>query len=89
MEIPSEIDNPNGLHCKYVVRKSDGSVSDPRAIYFVLRLDSFGKDEKHIEACRFAARNYANYILMNQDAPHLNQMAMELQELLIDLEKVK
>lgn len=29
-----------GLYDKYVVRKRDGSPTDPNAVYFVLRLDT-------------------------------------------------
>ena len=45
------------LYDKYVIAKRDGSPLDPKARYFVLRLDS--------DACaRVAARMYANCIDM-------------------------
>lgn len=66
-----------GLVKRYVVSKADGSATDPRAFYFVLRLDEFGTDPEHIAACRCAARCYA------ANAPkHLAKMAKELNDML-------
>jgi len=74
--IPSKAENPNGLHQRYRVSKSDGSPVDPRAIYFVLRLDGFGSDPGHIAACRAAALAYA------ANAPEwMKQTADELKHL--------
>ncbi len=42
--IPPQADNPNGLHQRYVISHADGSPIDPLATYFVLRLDSHGRD---------------------------------------------
>ncbi len=75
--IPSIKDNPNGLHARYQIRKADGSECDPRAVYFVLRLDGFGNDKGHIFACRQAARVYAKH------APEwMRQVSEELEQLL-------
>lgn len=69
-------DNPNGLHQRYRVSKADGSPTDPRAVYFVLRLDGFGDDPGHVAACRAAARSYAD------NAPEwMKQTADELRKL--------
>ena len=54
--------NKSGLHRKYIIKKSDGSLVDPDAEYFVLRLDVNGKDEKHTKACRKALMLYAEEI---------------------------
>lgn len=81
-KIPSPSDNPNGLHGRYIVSKASGEPCDPRAVYFVLRLDDHGNDPDHIAACRSAAREYA------ANAPaHLKQMADELRELVELMEK--
>lgn len=74
--IPSKSENPYGLHSRYSIRKADGTECDPRAVYFVLRLDGFGSDLGHIAACRAAAKAYA------EAAPeYLSQMAAELKRL--------
>jgi hypothetical protein len=73
---------PPGLYGRYVVHKADGTPTDPRAVYFVLRLDSHGHDAGHIEACRKAA-----YTWCENAPPHLRQVADDLLNLLyrIDL----
>lgn len=48
---------------------------DPRAEYFVLRLDKDSKDKKHLEACRKAVLVYANEI-----KEHLPQLSKDLIE---------
>lgn len=75
--IQSVKDNPHGLHKRYDVAKTNGEPIDPRAVYFVLRLDGFGRDPGHIAACRAAARAYAN-----EAPPWMKQMADELNQLL-------
>lgn len=54
--------NPEGLHLRYYVAKRSGEPVDPRAEYFVLRLDPYGKDHRHINACRKAVLMYATEI---------------------------
>ena len=61
-QIPTQDQNPMGLHQRYNVSKADGSPVDPDAVYFVLRLDRNGDDGIHREACREAARAYASYV---------------------------
>ena len=75
-EIPTQRDNPHGLHLRYAVSKADGSASDPRAVYFVLRLDPSGSDPGHIAACRAAARAYCDNApeWMRQTADELRQL---------------
>jgi hypothetical protein len=60
--IPKKSDNPKGLHQRYHISKSNGKPVDPKAEYFVLRIDENGKDPKHIEACRKAVITYAENI---------------------------
>lgn len=55
-------DKQKGLYNRYTVLKSDGSNVDPKAEYFVLRLDDHGKDPVHIKACRQAVLTYATII---------------------------
>ena len=57
------------------------------ATYFVLRLDGMGSDWHHINACREAARAYAECILEDCDAEHLHVMAKQLSILVDNLEK--
>lgn len=79
--IPSQQENPNGLHQRYSVKKADGTPTDPNAVYFVLRLDNFGHDPQHVRACRKAARTFAEF------APqHMRKVADELHTLLDRLE---
>jgi hypothetical protein len=71
--IPTRKENPNGLHQRYVVSKTNGKPIDKDAEYFVLRVDKNGKDPKHIEACRKAVIKYAEEI-----ASHLPELSKEL-----------
>jgi hypothetical protein len=57
-----------GLYHKYVVSKRDGSPVDPKADYFVLRLDTD-------RAARRSAEFYAAYV--SEDNP---QIARDLRE---------
>lgn len=38
--IPTQEENPKGLHQRYVVSKTNGEPVDETAEYFILRLDS-------------------------------------------------
>lgn len=51
-----------GLYGRYLISKTNGQPVDPRAEYFVLRLDEFGDDQRHIQACRKAVLVYADSI---------------------------
>ena len=51
-------DEPRGIYGKYRVTKADGAPVDPKAQYFVLRLDTDS-------AARAAARMYAQTIRRN------------------------
>lgn len=73
---PSQAENPNGLYQRYNVTKVDGE-EDPKAQYFVLRIDAFGDDPNHLEACQMAARVYAHQIKW-----HIPQLAADLHRLL-------
>jgi len=87
-KIPIKEENPNGLHRRFVLRKivgwrKDGFESfkaitkavDPKAEYFVLRLDNGGSDPNHIEACRKAIIAYAAAI-----EPYIPELAKDLIE---------
>ncbi len=80
MKIPTKEKNPNGLHQRYRITKTNGAECDPRAVYFVLRLDGFGDDGGHIAACRVAARAYAA-----NAPPRLRRVADDLLKLLAKL----
>lgn len=77
--LPTASENPTGLHARYIIRKEDGSPMDPRAEYFVLRIDRFGSDPNHIRACQNAALHYAQSI-----APHIPELAANLRERIVD-----
>lgn len=62
-----------GLYNKYYVSKSNGKVVNPHADYFVLRLDKYGKDQKHVAACRKAVLYYAEEI-----KEHLPELSKDL-----------
>jgi hypothetical protein len=79
--LPTERQNPTGLHQRYIIRRANGKPIDPNAIYFVLRLDDGGKDPAHIKASRKAARAYAKVI-----EHHLPDLASELRGLVDGLE---
>jgi hypothetical protein len=81
--IPRLIENKHGLHQRYVVAKTNGEAVDPAAQYFVLRLDDGGTDPCHTEACRAAARAYADAV---RPIPHLAKIGEELRNLIDNLE---
>lgn len=67
---------PIGLYRRYEVKKArptEDGTDDPKAEYFVLRLDALGDDPKHIKACHRAALEYARAI-----RPHLPDIADDL-----------
>jgi hypothetical protein len=51
-QIPTQKENPNGLHQHYYIEKVNGEPIDPRAEYFILRVDLNGSDPNHIIACK-------------------------------------
>ncbi len=69
--IPTQHQNPDGLHQKYIIKKSNGNPVDKESEYFVLRLDSGGDDPIHTEACRQAVLKYAE--LIKNHLPHLSE----------------
>lgn len=73
--IPTQAENPQGLHQRYIISKVDGSPLDEGAEYFVLRLDDGGGDPNHIKACREAVLCYARNI-----ATKLPKLAQDLIE---------
>jgi len=77
--IPTQEENPTGLHQRYVVQKADGTPTDRNAVYFVLRLDGGGSDPEHIHACRKAAFTYA---AAARHIPHLAELALDLEAML-------
>lgn len=76
--MPTQAENPDGLHQRYIVTKADGEPINPHAIYFVLQI-GIGDDAEHIAACRYAALAYANYVQLS--APHLAKIGSELRDL--------
>lgn len=67
MNIPTQSENPKGLHQRYYIAKvnEDGKGEypvDPNAEYFVMRLDEGGKDRNHVAACRIGIHAYADAI---------------------------
>lgn len=64
-----------GLYPRYHLQKLDGTPVDPKAQYFVLRLDDGGSDPRHIAACRAAIQTYADHI-----EDHLPLLARDLFE---------
>lgn len=87
--IPTQLENPKGLHARYYIQKivkvpqtfmgleTDDTLElkpvDENAEYFVMRLDTGGKDFKHIQACRVGIHAYADAIY-----PHLPELAIDL-----------
>ena len=88
-KIPSQTDNPSGLHQRYRVQKiipigsnyNDGTSMyktvpcDEGAEYFVMRLDEGGKDREHIKACRIGIHAYADAI-----EHYIPELAKDLRE---------
>lgn len=79
-DLPSPEENPDGLHARYVVLKSDGATS-PNAKYLVMRLDHLGSDPLWTANCRRYAMLLGEEILSDLRMEHLHQMARELIEL--------
>lgn len=84
-KIPSQSENPNGFHARYKIEKwvkSDffngefvAAPTDPGSEYFVMRLDTGGKDLEHIKACRIGIHAYADAI-----QHHLPELSKDLKE---------
>lgn len=82
-KIPTQSENPNGLHQRYYIQKivRSGKIgfelipTDATAEYFVMRLDKGGKDFEHIKACRIGIHAYADAI-----EHHLPELAKDLRE---------
>ena len=83
--LPKIEENPNGLHQRYIVQKANGELTDPEAVYFVLRLDGAGDDLDHIVACRGGA--YVERVERLR-TPWLQRMAQELRELIDRLDGI-
>ena len=62
-----------GIINKYIITKVNGEPVDPRAEYFVLRLDQHQNDKLHQKACVDAVLTYADKI-----KDHLPELAEEL-----------
>jgi len=79
-----------GLENRYNVTKTNGEPVDPKAVYFVLRLDAGGNDPYHIAACRKAVRGYVEHIVRVQrnssGADHLRRLADDLHRLVENLD---
>lgn len=89
--LPTQLENETGLNQRYYIQKvvrqhvefmgepcEDQLVLkevDPSAEYFVMRLDTGGKDQKHIDACRIGVNSYAKAI-----ADHLPELSKDLME---------
>lgn len=80
--IPTQSENPKGLHQKYYIQKiiGDGTLIpvDEGAEYFVLKLNEplLNQPEyEHRKACRIAVNAYANAI-----QHHLPELAKDLKE---------
>lgn len=87
--IPSQSENPKGLHKRYFVAKWIPGLEqkhewplerritaiDKDAEYFVMRLDEGGKDINHIKACRIGVHAYADAI-----EPFIPKLAKDLRE---------
>ncbi len=63
-----------GLLMRYKVSKRVGK-TDPKAEYFVLRLDEGGSDKKHIASCRVAIQAYADAI-----EKHIPKLAKDIRK---------
>ncbi len=78
-KIPTQTENPKGLHQRYIVSKIDkeGDRVDPDtgSEYFVMRLDEGGKDLQHIKACRIGVHAYADAIKY-----HIPELAKDLKD---------
>ena len=88
-DVPSQTQNPGGFHRRYAITKLNGDTVDPRAIYFVLRLDGHGRDEVHIAACRAAVRTYSSYVQSSfVPGQHLRQLGYELLNMIDHMERL-
>lgn len=74
-KLPTEQENPKGLHKRFILQKANGEPIDEHAEYFILRLDEHGRDKKHIEACKKAVLCYANEI--KEHLPKLSEDLIE------------
>jgi hypothetical protein len=85
--IPTQDENPTGLHQRYYIQKIvpatgffgdagfDLTPTDEGSEYFVMRLDEGGRDRNHIKACRIGVHAYADAI-----EPFIPELAKDLRE---------
>lgn len=84
--IPTQEENPNGLHGRYYIQKivpAEEDIfgkyrlqeTDEGSEYFVMRLDTGGSDINHIKACRIGVHAYADAI-----EPFIPKLAADLRE---------
>lgn len=63
-----DLEEPKGIYGKYEIRKTNGKDLDPKAVYFVLRLDTdpFARAAmlRYAEACQDEAPELARDILV-------------------------
>lgn len=72
VNLPSQEENPKGLHNRYLISRTDGTPINPKNVYFILKLEGEG-DPIHMEACRKAVLKYADEI-----KEHLPELSKDL-----------
>lgn len=82
MTLPTQTENPHGLHQRYSVRKAYGK-DDPSAEYFVLRIDNRGDDQHWLRACRDALAVLCDSL---DDMEHMPELSGDIRRELERLE---
>lgn len=84
-KIPNDTDVNQGLDLphRYVVKRAGGFPTDPKAFYFVLRIDNDGDDPIWTRCCRIAARALYRALDWHQ---HLPKLAEDLEAKCEELE---
>lgn len=92
----------SGLYGKYIIQKADGSPVDPKADYFILRLDTdpiarraaleysyFMASGKDIQLAKDLQARVAKYDPKSEDAVYLRYIGVQKNEVLEQLESTK
>ena len=92
----------SGLYGKYIIQKADGSPVDPKADYFILRLDTdpiarraaleysyFMASGKDIQLAKDLQARVAKYDPKSEDAVYLRYIGVQKNEVVEQLESTK
>lgn len=85
LDLPSfwDCDSPDALFQKYHITRTNNKPIDPRALFFVLRLDKYGRDLAMVKASRVGLQAFINELKADKDNTENNNNTNNNKERLI------